>query len=131
MHIHLKKGEKLYLNGAVIRTEQRCTIQLMNDATFLLEAHVMQPEEARSALQQLYFVAQTMLMEPENAGLTKELYWHQSACLMRTVSNLDIRKGIEAADASVKSDRHFDALRTIRRLIPLEAELMFGTKEVA
>jgi flagellar biosynthesis repressor protein FlbT len=131
MQIHLKKGEKLYLNGAVIRAEQRCSIELMNNVTFLLETHVMQPEEARSPLQQLYFVVQTMLMEPENAGLTKELYWHQSACLMRTVSNLDIRKGLEACDTSVKSDRYFEALKAIRKLVPLEAELMYATKEVA
>lgn len=131
MQIHLKKGEKLYLNGAVIRAEQRCTIELMNNATFLLETHVMQPEDALSPLQQLYFVVQTMLMEPENAGLTKELYWHQSGCLMRAVLNHDIRKGLEAADAGVKSQRHFEALKVIRKLIPLEAELMYGTKEVA
>jgi flagellar biosynthesis repressor protein FlbT len=131
MQIHLKKGEKLYLNGAVLRAGQRCTIDLLNNAAFLLEAHVMQPDEARSPMQQLYFVVQTMLMEPGNSGLTKELYWHQSACLMRAVLNPDIRKGLEAADACVKADRYFEALRTIRRLIPLEAGLMLDRREVA
>jgi flagellar biosynthesis repressor protein FlbT len=132
MQIHLKKGEKLYLNGAVIRAEQRCTIELMNNVTFLLETHIMQQEDARTPLQQLYFVVQTMLMEPENSGLTKELYWHQSACFAAAVSNADLISGIQAADSSVKNQRYFEALKAIRKLLPLEGVLIFGShKEVA
>ena len=46
MLLKLRAGEKLYINGAVIKVERKATIELLNDATFLLEAHVIQPDEA-------------------------------------------------------------------------------------
>jgi flagellar biosynthesis repressor protein FlbT len=128
MQLHLKKGEKLYLNGAVIKAEQRCTIELLNNVTFLLESHIMQPERATSPLRQLYFVVQTMLIEPSNAGLTKELYWHQSACLLATLSNGALKDGIVGADVCVRDGRYFEALRAIRKLMPLEDDVLLGDK---
>ena len=32
MHITLRAGEKLYLNGAVLRADRKVSIELMNDA---------------------------------------------------------------------------------------------------
>ena len=78
MQIHLKKGEKLYVNGAVIRADQRCSLEFLNNVTFLLENHVMQAEKADTPLKQIYFVVQTMLIDPDNAQITRELYWHLS-----------------------------------------------------
>jgi flagellar biosynthesis repressor protein FlbT len=133
MQLHLKKGEKVYINGAVVKAEQRCTIELLNNVTFLLEAHIMQADQAVTPVKQLYFVVQTMLIEPDNAGLTRELYWHQSQCLAAAVTSHDLLRGIQAADSCIKNQRYFDALKIIRKLIPIETELMFGEqrKEVA
>ena len=64
MKIGLKAGERLFINGAVIRADKKTNIELMNDAVFLLEAHVLQPEEATTPLRQLYFILQTMIMDP-------------------------------------------------------------------
>jgi len=36
MHISLRPGEKLYLNGAVLRADRKMSLELLNDATFLL-----------------------------------------------------------------------------------------------
>ena len=52
MKIGLKAGERLFINGAVIRAERKTNIELLNDAVFLLEAHVLQPEEATTPLRQ-------------------------------------------------------------------------------
>ena len=45
MFIHLKRGEKLYVNGAVVRVDRRTSLEFLNDVTFLLENHVMQAED--------------------------------------------------------------------------------------
>ena len=70
MFIHLKRGEKLYVNGAVLRVDRRTSLEFLNDVTFLLENHVMQAEEAVTPERQLYFVVQSMIMDPGNAGMT-------------------------------------------------------------
>lgn len=133
MQLHLKKGEKLYINGAVLRVDQRCSIELLNNVTFLLENHVMQAEKATTPFRQLYFVVQTMLMEPENAHLTRELYWHQSGCLHAALRNPELVSGLSNADECIKSQRYFEALKVIRGLFPAEARLLEGTvqREVA
>ena len=64
MHISLRPGEKLYVNGAVLRVDRKVSVEFLNDVTFLLENHVILPEEANTPLRQLYFVVQTMLIEP-------------------------------------------------------------------
>ena len=38
MQISLKPGERLFLNGAVIRVDRRVTVELMNDVAFLWKA---------------------------------------------------------------------------------------------
>ncbi len=73
MNITLRAGERLFINGAVIRTDRKATIELLNDATFLLETHVMQASDATTPLRQIYFVIQVMLMDPASAKTTAEL----------------------------------------------------------
>ena len=83
MKIHLKRNEKLFINGAVIRLDRRGSIELMNDAQFLMENHILQQEDAKSPLQQVYFIVQTMLMDPANSHLTKYLLDSYSDVLLR------------------------------------------------
>ena len=73
MNITLRAGERIYINGAVMRVDRKATIELMNDATFLLETHVMQAEDATTPLRQIYFVVQVMLMDPARARTTAQL----------------------------------------------------------
>ena len=68
MNITLRAGEKLYINGAVIRVDRKATIELLNDVTFLLENHVMQADQATTPLRQIYFAVQVMLMDPGRHG---------------------------------------------------------------
>lgn len=127
MHIHLKRGEKLYLNGAVLRLDRRATLELMNDAQFLMEGHVMQAENATSPLRQLYFVTQTMLMDPTNADMTAELYKHQSAQLRRVCHTPTVLATLERADGFVMEARYFDALKVLRSAFAVEDEIMART----
>jgi flagellar protein FlbT len=73
MNITLRAGERRYLNGAVIRLDRKATIELLSDAAFLLETHVIQASEATTPLRQVYFVVQVMLMDPAAAGSTMDL----------------------------------------------------------
>jgi flagellar protein FlbT len=114
MFIHLKRGEKLYVNGAVLRVDRRTSIEFLNDVTFLLENHVMQAEDATTPVRQLYFVVQSMLMDPGNAGMTTELYKHMSFRTRQDLSDDAIRAQIDLADRKVAEGRYFDALKLLR-----------------
>ncbi len=120
MFIHLKRGEKLYVNGAVLRVDRRTSLEFLNDVSFLLENHVMQAEDATTPLKQLYFVAQTMLMDPSNAGMTVELYKHLSHRVRLGCTNARILESLDVADKKVVEGRYFDALKFLRGAFPEE-----------
>ncbi|MCA3554256.1 flagellar biosynthesis repressor FlbT [Aestuariivirga sp.] len=114
MFIHLKRGEKLYVNGAVLRVDRRTSLEFLNDVTFLLENHVMQADEATTPVRQLYFVVQSMLMDPANAGMTAELYKHLSFRTRQATDDESVRQQIDLADQKVAEGRYFDALKQLR-----------------
>lgn len=121
MQLSLRSGEKLYLNGAVIKVDRKVSIELMNDVTFLLEAHVLTPEDTTTPLRQLYFTIQVMLMDP---ACRAEMQAEQMLdVLMETFQNADILKGLAQVRDLLAVRRRFEALKTIRRLFPLEAQI--------
>ena len=114
MFIHLKRGEKLYVNGAVLRVYRRTSLEFLNDVTFLLENHVLQAGDATTPSRQLYFVVQSMLMDPSNAGMTVELYKHLAHRLRMSTTSEELRQQVDLADRKVTEGRYFDALKFIR-----------------
>lgn len=120
MFIHLKRGEKLYVNGAVLRVDRRTSLEFLNDVTFLLENHVMQAEEASTPVRQLYFVVQTMIMDPANAGMTAELYKHLSFRTRETIEDDMMLGQLDVADRKVMEGRYFDALKQLRSCFAAE-----------
>ena len=124
MQLTLKAGDRVFINGAVLRASRKVTLELLNDATFLLEGHVLQPEETTTPLRQLYFVLQAALMDPHNALAAEKLFYgllHQTRAAFSSGAVLD---GLAQVEALVDSGRRFDALREIRRLLPVEAEIV-------
>ncbi len=125
IQLSLKPGERLFINGAVIRVHRKSTIELLNDAVFLLEGHVMQVEETRTPLRQLYFVAQTMLMDPKNAAETRILFGHLLPRAAETFAG-PVRDALEAIGLLVEDDRPFEALKMLRGLFPVEDAIISG-----
>ena len=124
MHLTLKAGDRVFINGAVLRANRKVTLELLNDATFLLEGHVLQPEETTTPLRQLYFVLQAALMDPQNAAAAEKLFSNLMFRTRSAFSSGPILSGLASAEALVAADRCFDALREIRRLLPVEAEIL-------
>ena len=116
MLLKLRAGEKLYINGAVIKVERKATIELINDAAFLLEAHVIQPGEANTPLRQLYFVLQTQLMERDGAPLARQMFANMLAATRAAFGEGAVKEGLRAARRWSRRDRVFEALKTIRGL---------------
>ncbi|NNE24997.1 MAG: flagellar biosynthesis repressor FlbT [Rhizobiales bacterium] len=123
-HLSLRAGEKIYLNGAVLRADRKVTLELLNDVTFLLESHVLQADEATTPLRQLYFVVQTMLMEPDEMDAKLELFREFHKAQLNTFESPEIVTELDEVGRLVESKKHFEALRTIRRMFALESEIM-------
>jgi flagellar biosynthesis repressor protein FlbT len=131
MNISLRADEKLYINGAVLRVDRKVTIELLNDVTFLLEAHVMQANDANTPLRQIYFVVQIMLMDPSAAPAALELSRKLIDAALRTFENRQILAGLKAIDGMVVCSRYFDAMKALRALFPIEQAAMAGDRKSA
>ena len=126
MKIGLKAGERLFVNGAVLRVERKTNLELMNDAVFLLENHVLQPEDATTPLRQLYFVLQTMVMDPVAAPSVQGLFEMMMRSAKSVFSNAQILEALKEVETLNAGSRWFDAMKMVRSLYPTEAALMSG-----
>src|SRR5690349_17711503 len=129
LRMSLRAGERIYVNGAVLQPDRKVSLEFLNDVVFLLESHVIQAEETTTPLRQLYFIAQTMLMEPSNAQATLKLFESSYALLQSSFENEEILAGLTKARDLVAGDRVYEALKVIRVLFPLEAAIL-GKREV-
>jgi len=127
MHISLRAGEKLYVNGAVLRVDRKVSVELLNDATFLLEAHVMRVEDANTPLRQLYFIIQVILMNPGDAAAAHDMFKESVLRTIETFENETVINGLKNAANLVELSRIFEALKIIRSLFPIEASIINGT----
>ena len=124
MIIHLKKNEKLFINGAVIKLDRRGSIELLNDAQFLLASHVMQVEDATTPLRRLYFVVQTMIVDPGNAELTRALFNAHLQQLSAVVSLPRYEEVLVSVKKFVEESEYFEALKLLRKSFDLDEALM-------
>jgi flagellar biosynthesis repressor protein FlbT len=126
LKLSLRPGERIFVNGAVMRVDRKVSLELLNDATFLLESHVMQAVEATTPLRQLYFLVQTMLIAPEAAGEAADAFRKSYPLLMAAFTNPGVRDGLMDIADHVERERPFEALRALRALIPIEDAILAG-----
>ncbi|MBK1622020.1 flagellar biosynthesis repressor FlbT [Afifella marina] len=131
MRISLRPGQRLFLNGAVIRVDHKVTFTLLNDATFLLDNHILQAHETTTPLRQLYFVIQTMLIDPDGATAARRLFVDMHMRLKTTFKNDAILKDLEGVAGLVDNGRSFEALRKLRNLFEAESRILESSEQAA
>ncbi len=126
IRLSLRAGERIFINGAVLRTDRKVSLELLNDATFLLENHVLQPEDTTTPLRQLYFAAQMMLIDPALCEQARATFKQMLKDMFAAFGDTKILNALKTVDELVHNGRVFEALKTIRAQYPREAEIMGG-----
>lgn len=124
IHLSLRAGERIFINGAVLRVDRKVSLELLNEATFLLEHHVLQVEDATTPLRQLYFVVQSILIEPERAETALGLFRGLHEGMTKSFENAEILGGLQKVAELVEGGKAFEALRALRALQPIEDEIL-------
>jgi flagellar protein FlbT len=128
LKITLKANEKIYINGAVIKTDRKVSLEFLNNVQFLLEGHVLQPEDATSPLKQLYFIIQIILMNPDGATEAREMLRRSLPLLLACFSHDQILASLKHIDQLVSEGHVFEALKALRGLFPLEKHILAATE---
>ncbi len=124
LRISLKSGERIFVNGAVLRVDRKVAVEFLNDVTFLLENHVLQPEDATTPLRQLYFIAQMILINPEGAEQSTAMFRKSIVMLLACFKNEEVLAELKRIDGLVTQGRAFEALKAIRGLYPIEERIL-------
>lgn len=124
LRISLKSGERIFVNGAVLRVDRKVAVEFLNDVTFLLENHVLQPEDATTPLKQLYFIAQMILINPEGAEQSTIMFRKSIVMLLTCFKNEEVLSELKRVDGMVTQGRAFDALKAIRGLYAIEDRIL-------
>jgi flagellar biosynthesis repressor protein FlbT len=103
---------------------QKVGLELLNDAAFLLEAHVMKVEEATTPLRQLYFIIQIMLMNPNDSAEALAMCESAIRLTIAASHNAGLAAGLRAVQSLVDRNRIFEALKAVRALFPVEAAIL-------
>ena len=120
MNIFLRAREKIYINGAVIRVDRKATLELLNEATFLLENHVMQTQDATTPMRRIYFAIQVMLMDPSATTQATTLARSLIQDAKGIYSSPELLSGLRNVSSLIDRSRNFEALKTLRALFPVE-----------
>lgn len=108
--LHLKSGERLYVNGAILRVDRKVSVEFLNDVAFLLESYVMQPEAMTSHVDRLYFCIQTMLLQNQERE-----DGHYRVVMHDVIQNSAVSLAIaNEVDGHVRDQKFFDALKVLR-----------------
>ncbi len=124
MVVSMRSGERIYINGAVFKVDRKVSIEILNDVSFLLEAHVMQPEDTYTPLRQFYFVIQTMMIDSDKLDLARGYLDSQYAELVCNYADPEIIDGLRMAKTLALAGRYYEALKQVRLLFPIEHKIL-------
>lgn len=126
--VTLRPGERIFINGAVLKADGRTSFDILNDVPYLVEHEIMNAQQTVTPLRQLYYVLQTMVMEPAGAEMAREIYNHVMWSLSEAFSNAAVLAGLEKIRGQVADGSPFEALKTLRKLIPIEDAILGGDR---
>jgi len=129
LKVHLKRGDRVFVNGAVLRSDRKVTLEFLNNVDFLLGTHVLQEEEATTPIRQLYFIIQSQLIEPNTAQFARVMYEDAYNKLSTIVDHPELRSGLAAANSLVEKGRLYEAMKRVRELFEIEDGIVGTTKE--
>ncbi|MEO9615927.1 MAG: flagellar biosynthesis repressor FlbT [Nitratireductor sp.] len=124
LRISLKANEKIYINGAVVKVDRKTSIEFLNDVQFLLENHVMLPENASTPLRQLYFIIQVILMNPNDSADARDMFRRSLPLLLASFTSEQIRATLKQVDRLVAEEHTYEALKMLRGLFRLEEAVL-------
>jgi flagellar protein FlbT len=122
--ITLRPGERIFINGAVLQSDGRSSFDILNDVPHLREHEIMHAQQTVTPLRQLYYILQTMVMEPDGFEAARSVYDDTMQFLPLAFENPTVLAGLRTIRSQVEARSPFAALRTLQTLIPIEDAIL-------
>ena len=127
----LKLGpkERVLINGAVIENgDRRSRLSIMTpNANILRLRDAIHPEQANTPVRRVCYVAQLILSGDTDPVEARHQLLRGIEQLSQVFTDRDSRQMLTEATEAVLADQHYQALKTLRTLLPRE-ERLFAAK---
>jgi flagellar protein FlbT len=118
-------GERILINGVVIENgdrRARLTV-LTSEARVLRLRDAIHPEEVNTPVRRVCYIAQLVLAGETDAGVARTQLMRGVEQLSQVFRDSDSQKKLGEATACIADNRHYQALRALRGLLPREQRL--------
>ncbi len=118
-------GERILINGVVIENgEHRSRMTILTpDARVLRLRDAIHPEEVNTPVRRVCYIAQLVLAGETDAGDAHQQLLRAIEQLSQVFRDSDSRKRLDEASTCVAENRHYQALKALRSLLPREQRL--------
>lgn len=124
LKISLRDGEKMVVNGAVLRAHGRTTLWLESDAAILRGREVMKPDEADTPARRLYFACMMAYLDPEHLSQHQQDIVMLLGDLIGAIESPVAKAACATFAKEVARGNFYRALAECRTLIDHESRLL-------
>lgn len=124
LKIRLRDGEKMVVNGAVLRAVGTTTLWLENDAAILRGREVMRPEEADTPARRLYFACMMAYLDPSGRRAHQDALVRLLADLLGALETPSAKAACAALAHDLAAGHYYRALTHCRTLVNHEDALL-------
>ena len=124
LRISLRDGEKLIVNGAVMRSVGRTDLSIENNAAILRGRDIMTPEEANTPARRLYFATMMAYVDQGEIGPHQDDIVRLVSDLMGALQSPEAKSVCISFAQKVATGQFYKALADCRWLINYEAEAL-------
>lgn len=124
--LKLAPHERVLINGAVIENgDKRARLSIMTpNANILRLRDAIHPGEVTTPVRRVCYIAQLVLSGDTESQAARMQLLRGIEQLSQVLTDHDSRSHLTAATAAVLEDAHYQALKSLRALLPREARLM-------
>lgn len=123
LKLSLKANEKLIVGGAVIRNgSHHAEFYVENDTPILRQKDILTEQEANTPARRVYFALQLMYIDPDNTASYLEAFQTMASDIAFAAPSS--RQILIEITEHISSGRLYQAIKSARHLIDLEAELL-------
>ena len=123
LKISLKSGEKIIIDGAVIKNgESRSDLFILNNVPVLREKDILSEKKADSPARRIYFTIQLMYIDEDNLKEYHGTYWKfVNEFINAAPSALTL---MDQISENILQSRYYQALQLTKKLIEYEKEVI-------
>lgn len=124
--LKLSPRERLLINGAVIENgDRRSRLSIVSsNARILRLRDVIHPNEVDTPVRRVCYIAQLIISGDVNAAEVRPQLLFSIEQLSQILNDSDSRHQLTVASRAVMEDKHYQALRSLRRLLLREEQMM-------